>query len=354
VPPGSPDDWLGHDTRLTGEKAPQADDWIFPGIATIATWGEQAWELLSEAPPHQPGQFGQGGQFGHSGPSLTHYAVTWFPDASVAGQNATLGFVRQEIGVACPLWKDECDMVGLTTNVRSVLFHTLAMLPGSSEAFPQELWDIRFGVNYKHTFDNGWTAGGNVTFGSASDRPFNSVNELTASVMAFLRIPVGEHNAWLFSLMYSPTGELSFPIPGVAFYWQPSDTFNATLGIPFKVMWRPLDGLTLEASYMPLTNVRARATYHIWGGISVYAGYDNTNEAYLLAGRSDTNNRFFIYDQRVTGGVKLEFGRHVCLDLSSGYAFDRLFFQGHSISDQGPRIDVGDTPFGSLLFEVRY
>ena len=105
---------------------------------------------------------------------------------------------------------------------------------------------------------------------------------------------------------------------------------------------------------MPLTNVRARATYRIWGGISVYAGYDNTNEAYFLAGRSDTNNRFFIYDQRVSAGVKLEFGRHVCLDLSSGYSFDRHFFEGHSISNQGPRIDAGDTPFGSLLFEVRY
>lgn len=366
VPPGQPvsvqqppsvrttdGPWVFPDAPAA-EKTP-ADNFILNGLQTVATWSEQAWDLLAEAPPHHPSEFGLAGQPGMAAPTLTRYNITWFPDAGVAGQGTNLGYVRQDLSVSCPLWKDDCNAFAFTTDVRSLLFHTQAVIPDTTQAFPQELWDIRFGVSYKHTFDNGWTTGGTVNFGSASDKPFHSFDELTAGVMAFLRIPVGEHNAWLFSMMYSPTGELSFPIPGAAFYWQPSDTFNTTIGIPFKVVWRPTDDFLFEASYMPLTNVRVRGTYHVWGGVSVYAGYDNSNEAYFLANRADSNDRFFEYDQRLTAGVKMQFGKHVCLDLSSGYSFDRHFFEGHSISDQGgSRIDVGDTPFGSFMLEVRY
>jgi hypothetical protein len=324
--------------------APPPDGWVFPDLSSITSLPEHAWDLLSQTP--QPG---------HLAPFTALYRATWFPDTGVAGQNTNLGLVRQEIGTTCPLWKDECDMVGLTTNVRSLLFHTLAVLPQTQTPFPQELWDIRFGLNYKHTFDNGWSAGATINFGSASDKPFHSVDELTAGIMGFLRIPVGEHNAWLFSLMYSPTGEVSFPIPGVAFYWQPSDTFNATIGVPFKLEWKPVDGMLLEASYMPLTTVRVQGRYRVWGGVSVYAGYENNNEAYFLADRADTNDRFFVFDQRVTAGVKMEFGPHAVLDLSSGYSFDRHFFEAHSINDAGSnRVDVGDTPFLSLMFQIRY
>jgi hypothetical protein len=337
----------------TNTIPPATNNWLFPDFNSLSSLPERAWELLSQTP--QPGQFGQGGQFGQLPSPTARYRVTWFPDTGVAGQPATLGLVSQDLGIVCPVYKDQSDSVALTTNVRSLLFHTNAVLPSSTETFPQDLWDVRFGVDYKHTFDNGWSAGTNLSFGSASDKPFHSVDELTGSVMAFLRIPVGEHNAWLFSVMYSPTGELPYPIPGVAFYWQPSDTFNASLGLPCKVVWKPIDGAMFEASYTPLTNVHVRGSYRLWGGVSVYAGYDNNVEAYYLADRTDYNDRFFVCDQRLTAGVKMQFGPHVVLDLSSGYSWDRHFFEAQSFSDVGgTRVNAGDTTFLSLLFEVRY
>ena len=246
-------------------------------------------------------------------------------------------------------------MFGLTASVRNVLTNTGAVLPATGQPFPDDLSDIRFGFNYKYLFANGWTTGASVDFGSASDRPFTSFNVLTAGVSTFLRIPVGEHNAWLFSLAYSPTGELNFPVPGVAFYWQPSDSFNALIGIPAKVVWRPFENVLLEASYMPLTNVKAKAAWRVWGGVSVYVAYDIGNESYFLADRTDNQQRFFYYDQRVTGGVKCQFGPHCAVDLSSGYAFNRYYFDGDTFSDRNTnRIDVADSPFLSLMFEWRF
>jgi hypothetical protein len=316
----------------------------------------RVWELLSER-PSRAGAFGlqTGFAFGQAAVPSASYRATWLPAANVIGQPTDLSAVRQEFRWTCPVWQDERQMLGLTTGVRNVLTNTGAVLPATGQPFPEDLWDVRFGFTYRYTFSNGWVTGGNFDFGSASDRPFNSFNVLTAGVSAFLRIPVGEHNAWLFSLAYSPTAELNFPIPGVAFYWQPSDSFNATIGIPFKVVWRPVEDVILEATYMPLTTVKAKAAWRVWGGVSLYVAYDIGNESYFLVDRPDSQDRFFYYDQRVTGGVKCQFGPHCALDLSSGYAFDRFYFEGVSISDSNSnRIDVADSPFLSLMLEMRF
>jgi hypothetical protein len=309
----------------------------------------RAWDLLSQPPP--PPHNG-----GFPQPTLwaPMYRVTWFPTANIPNQNTNLTVVREDFSVGVPLYKGDWGLLGLTTSVHNEILDTHAVLPATGQAFPYQLWDVRMGLNYMYKFENGWSTGGTVTFGSASDRPFASLDELTASVMAFLKIPVGEHNAWLFSLMYSPTGELNFPLPGVAFYWQPSDTFNATIGVPFKIWWRPLEDLTLEASYMPLTTVKGKVSYHIWGGICLYGAYEMGNESYFLYNSPDSRDRFFYFDQRVVGGLKMEFGRQCVLDLSSGYAFDRHYFEGITSSDTGNRVNVESGAFLSLMFEWRF
>ena len=39
-------------------------------------------------------------------------------------------------------------MLGLTLGVRNVLYNTHAVLRGTTQPFPDELWDVRFGVLY--------------------------------------------------------------------------------------------------------------------------------------------------------------------------------------------------------------
>jgi len=173
---------------------------------------------------------------------------------------------------------------------------------------------------------------------------------------AFLRVPPGEHNAWLFSLSYSPTGELPIPIPGVAYVWQPSDDFRANIGLPLVVWWRPMDDLTVDLSYMLLTTVHAKATYHLCRPIRLYVAYAWENEAYLLADRPDSNDRFYNVDQRLTAGAKINFSPQTSLDLSSGYVFDRHFFEGKSITSgtHFDRVDIGPGPYLALQFQVRW
>jgi hypothetical protein len=285
----------------------------------------------------------------------TDYRATWFPEERVAGQPTNLGYVEQDFSLSFPLWQNGTEEWSAATNVRSELFQTHAVLLNTRQEFPEELWNIRFSTTYRHLFDNGWIGGGSVSFGSASDRPFASIDEMTAGVNGFLRIPQGEHNAWLLTLSYSSNSQLPIPIPGAAFVWQPCDQFRANIGLPFQLMYRPWEDLTLDLSYMLLTNVHARATYRLSAPLRVYLGYDWQNEAYLLADRPDVNDRFFYYDQRLTGGIQFNANKHLGLDLSSGYVFNRFYFEGRQLSDSHfNRIDVGDGPFLSLQCHLRW
>lgn len=283
------------------------------------------------------------------------YKNTWFPDERVSGQPTLLGFIEQDISVATPLWQNGANEWSLNASLRSDLFHTNAVLPSTGQPFPEDLWSIRLGTSYRHLFDNGWIAGASLSIGSASDQPFHSVNELTGGVNLFLRIPQGERNAWLFTLSYSPTAELSIPVPGVAYFWQPSDCLRVTVGLPFQLMWRPTEDMTFDVSYMLLRTVHARATYRLCRYASVYTGYDWNNESWYLVDRPDVHDRFFYFEQRVSVGVHGRLCGWATYDVSGGFSFDRSFFEGKNSSGQNfNRVDVNDAPILSLRFGVHF
>lgn len=299
-----------------------------------------------------PGMFGQR-------PSPLNYRATWFPAVPVSGQNANFTMVDQNLSGMVPLRMTPASADSplgrpaggwiLTANVRNRSIETDALLPDTGQPYPDELWNINMGLFYFAKLDNGWSWGGGVNFGSASDRPFASIDEMFVGMMAFLRVPSGEHNAWQFSLMYAPTSELRFPIPGVAYSYAPSDDFHMNIGLPFSIMYRPLERLTLEASYMPIHTIHAKAKYKIVDWLSAFAAYDWANDSYALADRVDVNQRFFMYDQRLSAGLESKWGEHWFAELAAGLVFDRYSFEGKQWdTTQFNRVSMGNGPFVAL------
>jgi len=123
---------------------------------------------------------------------------------------------------------------------------TSAILPGAQVQLPGDLWEIKFGPTYRHKFENGWIAGLNVQVGSSSNRPFHSIDEVTARDTAFLRVPKGERNAWIFTLNYTNYSEYfsGFPVPGIDFLYSPNDDFTLVFGFPFVGF--PFDGVEVD------------------------------------------------------------------------------------------------------------
>lgn len=108
-----------------------------------------------------------------------------------------------------------------------------------------------------------------------------------------------------------------------------------TLAFPFRSAYQPTETFTFTASYLPLTNVTLRASQSLGTYWNLYTSYQIVNETYWLSDRVNTQDRLYLFDQRVVlGPSELAFG--FSLDLSAAYVFDRSIFQA-SLFGRPPR-----------------
>lgn len=218
------------------------------------------------------------------------------------------------------------------SSLEHLTLDTEAILPDSLIGVPNDLWKVNFGGMHRREFDNGWKAGGLLTVGTASDRPFADVEDLTLTSVGFVEVPWGSRDAWNFSLFYSPTSQLPFPIPGVAYVWRPSERLTANIGVPFSLRYDG-DLWTFSADYRPLTAVNLRAARKLGDDWQVYARYEIVNDIYWLAERTNSQDRLFLFDQRAAVGFERSLPGGFALDVSAAYVFDRSIFQAESFSD---------------------
>lgn len=283
------------------------------------------------------------------------YGVTWYPTSSRGGTE--LGLVRQNLSGGMPVWKNGGDAVMLTLGVKNALFDTNAILPESLQPFPEELWNVNFGTMFLRKFDNDAAGMVSLNIGSASDQPFASIDEMTFGFVSMLQVPArNERDKWLFLLLYSPVGNFNFPVPGIAYLWHPSETFQMSVGLPLSVTWRPAERWLLELSYIPVLTVNAKAIYRWTDDCSLYGGYESFQETYLLAERTDDDDRFVGFEQRLIGGLRWNAWKKCTLDCHAGYAFDRYFGTGQnqiggSLED---RLDLPSGAFVGANFLLRF
>ncbi len=278
------------------------------------------------------------------------YRFTYYPDRGVERQDTDFGLSEHRVSLYVPLFQDSANEWGLSAKTLVQDIDTRARFPEVGGRFPSELWDANAGLSYRHKFDNSWIGGLAVTGGSASDEPFNSLDEVYLRAVAMLRVPQGERNAWIFTLIYASDeqifGDLRIPVPGIAYMWAPSNRVRTVIGFPFSMVEvKPFESLTLDAEYIPLQTVRARATWEIFRPLRAYVGFNWDHDHYYRADRDDRDDQIFYYEKRLIGGVRFDF-RHVGFEVSGGYAFDRFYFEGERYKDRHDnRIDVGAGPF---------
>ena len=261
----------------------------------------------------------------------------WAPERALQGQPGTLAMSGEEVTIGFPISIDSDGIWLALGGVQRLAISTSAVLPDSGLPVPNQLWDVEAGVMHIHQLGDDRQAGGMLRVGSPSDQPFGAWRDMTVTLLGFMTVPSGDRDAWSFSLFYSPTGQIIFPIPGVAYVWRPSERLQANLGIPFSLEFRPTDTLSLTASYMPLNNIQVMLRQSLGESWSVYGGYRTVNETFLLADRESSRERTYLFDQRLTVGVQRDLGRGWSLDVSGAHVFDRQFFQAEKFS--GTRSD---------------
>jgi len=270
-----------------------------------------------------------GSPFGSAAPvSLGGF---WAPATDVVGQPATLGMNAQFARVAAPLVtprEGEPLWIGIGRFGRLELA-TDAILPDSAQPVPEQLWLVETGLTHIRPLDSGGTLGGTFLFGSASDQPFAAGRDLTLMAIAFWNTPAqNDRDEWNFSIFYSPTSQLPYPLPGLAYAWRPSDAFEAKLGVPASFEWRPDDAWTISAAYFPLVNVNVEARRKLAADWSFVAFYRTDTHIYFLADRLLDDERFYVFDQRAAVGFERSLGGGFTIEALASWLFDRELFQG--------------------------
>ncbi len=290
------------------------------------------------------------------------YRVDHYFEVDTDRRDDDLSLTRHDLNVRVPISQDEQQEWTFGVGFEALDFNTDVTFPDTSlpwrrDAFPDELYDVRFDVTYRRRLDNDWIIGGQFAISSPSDRPFASIHEMAVMFNGSLRIPHGESDAWLFFLNYSSNREFlpHVPIPGLG-YQLDREKLRALIGVPVStVHYEPLEWLHLDARYFVPRTIDAEISVLPAHDLRFYAGYHWSNHRYLRHDRHDHDDRLFYYEQNVEGGVEWKITESISLDVHGGYALNRFFFEGEKYSDRDEnRINIDDGPFLGARLAIRF
>ncbi|RJX29779.1 MAG: hypothetical protein C4525_13890 [Desulfarculus sp.] len=265
------------------------------------------------------------------------YRSEYAPQRGVEDQPADWGYWRQGLTWLAPVWQNPRQEMFLHGRVNYLRVDTEAVLPNSGRAFPKELWDLRLGGTYRRRTAGGWVLGGDFTVGSPSDRPFNSYDDTSINATVTLMTVQQKKHYWLFFVNYSNTRDFlaDVPLPGAAYAYRPGPELQLLLGLPLaSVRWRPAPRVNLRGLYVFPRTIITLAGYRLTSWLEAYTGFDWTYQRYFLHDRTDTKDRFFYYQKQIKLGLDFRLSKGLRLDLSGGYVFDRMWFEGNDWDDR--------------------
>jgi hypothetical protein len=79
------------------------------------------------------------------------------------------------------------------------------------------------------------------------------VNE---GMKAFVQVPQGQHDFWLFSLSNSSSNQWSLPTPEVGYTWQPSNWLQANISLIPPIMDHLSNALSVNVSVILLGRIK--------------------------------------------------------------------------------------------------
>ena len=204
----------------------------------------------------------------------TSYNFTSFFSEPVASQRTKMRMMQHDFRLSFPLLQDKQRDWTMQARFGAMDVDTDARLPDTRERFPGDLWDVRVGTTYRQRLANGSIAGGNLTIGSPSDRPFASGDEILVNATGFLMVPDSKQSTWVFFLNYANNRDFlqNVPLPGVAYDYRPDKRLRVLAGVPMSMLrWTPTDRLTLEASYFIPRSIHAKVSFDLVEALQLYA-----------------------------------------------------------------------------------
>jgi hypothetical protein len=230
------------------------------------------------------------------------------------------------------------DTLQVNTRLEMTQFTPATALGGATVNVPTNLLGVDFGGTYNHRLDNKDDWGIISSFGSDSDVPFNSINELDFQVTALYHDLIDPLHSWFFLINYSISRPFlpGIPLPGAGYLIiNPENRTQIFIGIPFFAAWQFSPRWNAMFTYFIPYTVSSELDYHVTAQLKVFSKFEWYTQSWLRAFRPDNLNRIIFEQKRVTLGLSQPLGDDYFINFYGGFAFDQQVYEAHSQTASG-------------------
>jgi hypothetical protein len=253
-------------------------------------------------------------------------------DSAAVGEGTSTRMQQSLLLASVPVAKTDTDTWSATASVATLHTDNAFLLPSATRV-PNTLQNINFGANYNHKLEGKKFWGVNLSYGSASDRPFSESSVSTVGANFSYLLSAEETSSWVLIVNYSNNRPIlnNVPLPGFAYSYTPSKEFRGIFGFPFVfTRWEFQPAWSWTFIILGFSVVKTEVAYSVWGPLQIFSYYDFSQQPFLLRDRTDRKQRLFYNEQRLVFGVRAPLGRSVLAELTAGQAFGRSFFRAES------------------------
>jgi len=191
-------------------------------------------------------------------------------------------------------------------------------------------YQLSLGVRKQLPHNRFWFA--NVSYGTASDRPFKNSDDDTISANYIRKTS----DKWFFVLNYSNNRSFlnDIPIPGFFYVKEAGKEKTTILGFPFIFVLRNVGNWSYRYFGLLPWRHQARVSYSKFPKTQPYVGYEQDVFNFFRHDRQEVNDRVFFFQRKIGLGIDLKFFKAAKVDLFMGHSFDREIFEAKNFSDK--------------------
>lgn len=280
---------------------------------------------------------------------ILNYTGLFHESAQFPQGNAAISY--QMMDFSSPVYRSDGDSLSL-----SLGGNQLSIKPAQSNY--SELYDLKFGLAYTKAIDEKRLWSVSARYGSASDKPFEDSSVTTFGLTALYSFPDDETGRWLLLLDYSNNRPIlnNIPLPGFAYFYQPSKEFRAVFGAPFASLnWQYSEKWGLEVFTLVPWIFKGSVSYKLNDFAKVYSGVDFSQITYYLYGRQNIKERLFFDEKKIFVGFKSPLSKNILFEFEIGHAFDRALFVAENYSTHPDMpLNIGDAAYAKLALKLFY
>lgn len=275
--------------------------------------------------------------------TLLSYSGTFHESADFAQGRAAIPF--HSVDFSTPVYKTEESSISASLGGSE-----LSVRPAQSNL--SELYDVKLGLSYTKALPNDRLWAVSTRYGSASDRPFADSSVSTLGFTGFYSFSNDETSRWLLLVDYSNNRPIlnNIPLPGFAYFYNPSKEFRGVFGAPFaSINWSFTEKWSLDLFTIVPWVLKGSFSYKLNEYARAYTGLDFSQMTFYIHGRENKKERLFYDEKRLFVGIKSPLSKSIFADLEAGHAFDRAVFsaENYKFNPENP-VDIGNAYYAKI------